>query len=392
MASSIPRRFCKPEMLRKIGTRYLVEFLTPYASYLSGRNLDLPVINSHDDYKIDYDLLSDILLDPNSETPSELSEALFYVNELSSNDAFDILQEAIKGTELDAKISSRASACDLAIQIWMTNRELIERIHAEQYITNIRSFRYFKTEKDPVPEFTTPSRQTIHAIEDDLNDWFNSKRRGRSAKISMLPKGTYVWFLVRHGEPFTRESVIEDGKSAPLFFQPEKTDVVIYNTFLGEVRIHAKSKGAIDKYREVFGLHLFDDKEFFTDESKFTLEPLITDREQSLLCGDVPEILDIKLVEISIFRGGAHGMTEVRKADDLFAAIQDGGYDFIPSRNSITKASFKVLFKGAKSPRTISINSGNRAQFKRDDDAEHLEKWLGLRGFIRARVTEVVGA
>ena len=43
---------------------------------------------------------------------------------------------------------------------------------------------------------------------------------------------------------------------------------------------------------------------------------------------------------------------------------------------------FQIKFSDSKTPRTVTLSSGNRAQFKRDDDAEILEEWLIRRGFI----------
>jgi len=48
----------------------------------------------------------------------------------------------------------------------------------------------------------------------------------------------------------------------------------------------------------------------------------------------------------------------------------------------LSKASFQIKFADSKTPRTVTLSSGNRAQFKRDDDAEVLEKWLIRRGFV----------
>ncbi|MFM2007980.1 MAG: hypothetical protein RLZZ09_3635, partial [Pseudomonadota bacterium] len=53
-----------------------------------------------------------------------------------------------------------------------------------------------------------------------------------------------------------------------------------------------------------------------------------------------------------------------------------------PSGGKITKAVFEVQFANSKSPRTVTVYAGNRALFKRDGDAEIIELWLTLRGFL----------
>lgn len=48
-------------------------------------------------------------------------------------------------------------------------------------------------------------------------------------------KPDFVWFLVRHGEAFTRESIIKDGESSSVYYSPEKYDLLVYNPETGEI-------------------------------------------------------------------------------------------------------------------------------------------------------------
>lgn len=70
-----------------------------------------------------------------------------------------------------------------------------------------------------------------------------------------------------------------------------------------------------------------------------------------------------------------------RKAEDIFASLEERDRT-IPNGGRLSKASFQIKFSDSKTPRTVTLSSGNRAQFKRDDDAEILEEWLIRRGFI----------
>ncbi len=88
-------------------------------------------------------------------------------------------------------------------------------------------FEYFKCTRETIPDFVEPSDETVAALEADLDEWFAKKRRGRASKVFVYVKEDFVWFLVRHGEPFTRESIIKDGKSKSLFYRPEKYDVLV---------------------------------------------------------------------------------------------------------------------------------------------------------------------
>ena len=381
MATFNLRRFSKPEMLRRIDREHLIAFLEPHTDYFSARGVELPSLNTEDE--LDYNALSEVLLNPSTSTPEDLAEALYYVNEMSTPEGFDSIQDAIDGTGIDVVIDKDAARADLAIQVWMKDRDLIERLHAEQFLFRPRSFEYFRATNGSIPEFEEPSEETIRALEADLDEWFSKKRRGRASKVFMYVKPDFVWFLVRHGEPFTRESIIKDGESSSVYYRPEKYDVLVYNPETGEIRMNARSKGEKELYRTKFGQHFFGDSEFFSGKSKFTLEPLREVGEDSLLCDDIDGLEWVRLKEFQIFRGGSQKEVEIRKAEDIFASLRERERSF-PNSGPIIKASFLIKFADSKTARTVTISSGNRARFKRDDDADILEAWMTRRGFIIA--------
>jgi len=263
----------------------------------------------------------------------------------------------------------------------MQDHNLVEHLHAEQFLFRPRSFEYFKTDNGSVSEFEEPPTETIRALEADLDEWFAKKRRGKHSKVYVFPKEDYTWFLVRHGKPYARESVIEAGKSASQYFRPEKFDVIVYNPALGEIRMNAETKGEKELYRAKFGQHFFGSSDFFNGKSKFILDPLRDVGADSLLCDDINGMDWVRLKEFQISHYGTHKEIEIRKAEDVFAALEARGRG-IPNAGRLTKASFLIKFTDSKSPRTVTLYSGNRAQFKRDDDAEIIEQWMTNRGFI----------
>ena len=379
MATFNLRRFSKPGMLRRIDPEHLIAFLEPYADYFSNRGVELPSTDNGDE--LDYKALSQALLNPNASTPDDLAEALYYVNEMSTQEGFDSLQEAIADTDLDVVIGKNAAHADLAIQVWIQDQDLVERLHAEQFLFRPRSFEYFRTNNGSVPEFRVPPTETVRAMEAELDEWFAKKRRGKHSKVYVFPKEDYTWFLVRHGKPYARESVIEAGESSAQYFRPEKFDVIVYNPVHGEIRMNAETKGEKELYRTKFGKYFFGDSEFFNGKSKFTLEPLREIGEDSILCDDIDGMEWVRLKEYQIYHGGTQKDVEIRKAQDIFASLRQRERS-IPKGGPVIRASFLIKFKDSKNARTLTISSGNRAQFKRDDDAEIIEQWMTNRGFI----------
>ena len=373
------RRFSKPALLRAIAPAHLLAFLRVHAEYFAAQGLILP---QEDSEALNYTRLSEILLSPDQSTPPQLAEALFYVNELATEEGFDDLQAAIAETGLGLVVGDEVTPADLAIQVWLQAPRLIEKVHAEQRFLKARSFVYFRTHYPVVPDWTPPTEVTLARIESEMNRWFVQKRRGQYCKVYVYPKAGHVWFLVRHGKPYTREAVIEAGESAAQFFRPEKFDVLAYNPANGELRINAETQGERQLYREEFGLHLFGDKKYFNEKtSRFDLEPLRQLGEEALVCSDVEGIETVTLRSVEIDQGGAHKASEILRAEDLFASLKERQRPF-PLGGKIRKATFLVQFSNSKTPRTVTVYAGNRAQFKRDGDAEIIELWLALRGFI----------
>ncbi len=101
------------------------------------------------------------------------------MTELSTPEGFDSLQDAIAGTAIDVAIGEHAASADLALQVWMAEPEIIERIHAEQCFLRVRSFAYFKTQSLPLPAFALPSAATLVTLAAELDAWFAQKRRGK---------------------------------------------------------------------------------------------------------------------------------------------------------------------------------------------------------------------
>ncbi len=377
MATFNPRRFSKPETLRKVAKEHLIDFLRPHVDYFTSRGIDLPLDQTQE---LDYEALSNVLLNSDTTTPPELAEALYYVDELSTQEGFDSIQEAIDGTEFEATINDDITFADLAIQVWMHDRDLIERLHAEQFLHRPRSFEYFMTTGE-IQDCRKLNESELLLLESELNDWFEKKRRGRTAKVFVYHKPDFIWFLVRHGEPFTREpSLKENNEEGSEYFRPMKFDLLIYNPHIGEIRINAKSKGEKELYRKLFGKYFFGDEGYFDSSSKFTFDPLREAGADSLLCGDIDGLDEVKLKEVQIFRGGVHKEIEIRKAEDIFAAMAERDRNLSQTRG-IFKASFSVKFTDSKTPRTVTITS-NKAQYKRDDDSEILEQWFAARGFL----------
>jgi len=261
----------------------------------------------------------------------------------------------------------------------------LERLHAERYLVRPRSFESCLSTGTVLPDLHHPADAVLQALEDDLNDWFDTHKRGRGTRVFPFVKEDGVWFLIRHGEPFKREGTIENGESSSVFYRPEKFDVLIYNPALGELAIHAGTKGEKKAYCKYLGKHLFGSETFFAFEGvdgKYSLEPIRTDGAACLVCRDIERIDGVQLAELQFRHSGHLYHVEIHKADDVFAAL-DSIARQIPPSAVLLRASFKVSFTGTVRPRTVVIRPPNLTMYDRESDSALLERWMIARGFIR---------
>jgi hypothetical protein len=379
MATWTLRRFSVPETLRNINPTHLLGFLEPHRPFFRSRGVTLPQPDSDD--AIDCQALARVFVSPDTKTPRDLIDALYFVDEMATDEGMDeLLAEAEKqGLELEDDYD--LTAADVAVQIWLLNKDILERKHAERYLEKVRSFEYFQMKGSPPRPFKRPTDKQLHDLSRDLDNWFERKKRGRGSRIIMGDQSDSVWFLVRHAEPFKREESMDGSETSSVCYRPIKYDVAIYSPRVRELQINARSNGEKELYCETFGKHLFGDRKIFPSAKKYTLDPLRELGEDSLAPGDIDGIDWIKLCAVQFYFGGNPSEVVTRQSDDLFALFKSREKPF-PQGGRMIRANFRIKFSDAKTPRSVVIKPSNIAQFTRDDDSVLVEKWLEARGFI----------
>jgi len=312
-----------------------------------------------------------------------LLEAFYFIHQMATQEGMEHLLEAAERAKPPIEILGNPAPTpgDVAAQVWLKNRELLESVHARQFTENVRSFRSFVTAVTPVPAHRDLMAY-MDKIKHDLDNFFAKKKRGRHTKIFPYVHDGYATFLVRHGDPFERKGIIDDkGESVGVYYWPEKFDVLMLDSINGELRIHARSKGEWEEYRKVFGHRLYGDRDFFSVDSKYTLEPLQSIGEDAL--APIDGIDRVVLAEVYLLWGedGSYREKESHRADDVFVAFRARRRPF-PKEPLITKARFCVTFSDSDKPRAVTIKPPNEAQYMRDDDSILVEKFLKARGFI----------
>lgn len=379
MATSFKlRNFSNPAILKAIAKPLLTQFLQRYDVFFAGRQLSLAP-----QQEIDYERLASILMSPGEDTPPELLDALFFIDEMSLPQCYDDLLNKLPSIEIPASSLSEPTTADLAVLIWLKSPGTLETMHAEQFMVHAKKYDLFLPTIPVIPPMVELTETVINAIEHDLNEWFETQKRGRGTKVFVFRRDGLVWFLIRHGEPYKRQGTLKNAESSSIFFRPEKFDVLVYDPQLAEFSIHTDTKGEKKAYCKFVGKHLFGSGALFNVDNcgdKYTLEPLRTEGPDSLVCTDVEGIESVRLSEVQFRHDSSASHLEIHRSGNVFEALDAQGR-CIPEDVRLIRASFKVLFTNADRPRTVSVRPPNSAIFDRESDREVVSEWLTLRGF-----------
>lgn len=356
----------------------LLEFLKPHADFIASKGFDLPQPDGTiSDF--DYLMLTSILMKPDERMSASLIDALFFAHEMGTDQMMNKLLDLAKSLELD--IPCESTPMDVAMRIRVRDSLALEKAHSEQHISRSRTFEHYQADT-PVP-FCEPDDNRLAEIEAALDVWFENHKRGANTRVFVYPGEDEVWFLIRHGDAYKRESAVDGYGSKGVFYRPEAFDVACYVPSIGELRVHTKNKGEQDLYRRELSKLISGDSSFFPGLDKYDLDPIVYDGEKSLVVRDIDGIDWIMLIEVRVEKRRSHyKLLTTYAAPNVFLALRDDSIHFHPNE-IVTKAKFKVKFTGEDKPRTITITPPNKLQLCRDADAALIDVWLRKRGFVR---------
>jgi hypothetical protein len=381
MSTFNPRTFLNPDRLSTISPTLLFNFLNNWKPFFDAKSFDLTPLNSS---KPHYGEVANILLASDGTMPSDMVDALHYIDEMARDDAIDALLERAEDDGHKITVTGDSSSADAAIQVWQVNPELLIEVHAETLALKQQSFMHYAGKKTNRRDLMKHTPQEDAAIQSKVDDWFAEKRRGRGSRVFFFKNDKKVWIVIRHGKPMQREgSHNEDGSTGITFYRPQEHDVLVYDRKHDEMGVNCSSRPLREHYIEVLGEVLFGDRHYFNTATKYTLAPLATLGANALACHDVDGIDSVRLGEVKIPHGG--GLLTFQH-NDVFAT--DSAFIKMVLLGSISRASFKVKFTNSKNPLTVNILPANVARYSQKGDSRAVEEWLKKRGFD---ISEAVG-
>jgi len=386
MAGSNLRRFKNPEVLRNFSFKHLIEMLNRYKGYFDRMQFSY---SETDEENFDYDGLANIL--SNQMFVGEYEELFngFALVGATSQECFnEVLHAFISKSAYAGELTPTMSTADMALLVYLHDPEELNVLESDYAAVKKKSFSMRATRRDLHDLVITPEQ--ILAFEESMNDIFQSKNYGNTARVTLTENDSHeIVLLIRHGESYKRQGIVMNcKKSKTIGFQPESYNTLCINRTTGELRlgIPTSPKWMEDAYSTVLGKVLFDDYEAFSVPRINDLEK-IKELGRNVLIYHGDANVRISLVSVKAYISEESGMKEILEAEDgdLFRDMEM--YKFkLSSRGRIIKAKF--LVKIGKAERTITLDASNRSGYDYDDFGMIVDAWLRQVGIIRTLTKE----
>jgi hypothetical protein len=429
----------KPGVLKRIGRPLLTRFFEQFAPQLNSNGLSLPPPEISDaDF---FNSLAQLLMRP-EELPDSLNEALVAVDDLSTPQGFESLENEPGLAARQSLLKPESTREDIALQLWLADREFIINVHNRLRLTRLTVFEYAagsvgRAATDSAGRRTGPrvlehdgspltsaggtasqiqsggpgsmlpcagstpiglgeglgvralptaplDKAAIGTLTFALDRWFAINHRGsETTRIEVYPLRGEYWFLIRHGDVFIRAPKVRQQTTEILHYRPERDDVVVYSTALDEIRVNARTQGERELYIQQFGLHLRGSLDYFSHRAPYTLEPLRAQGAGALDADGLEGISTITLRELEILLNNNQRETITRQAEDIFrcAPLDPRQTSPIPDNVHLARAIFDIQFAGGRKAHPVEIRPPNILKVSRRSDPHAVQDWLLKRGF-----------
>lgn len=384
------QRFCDPDFLGQINPDFLGLFLSRFAAFFSEHGVSL---DRHDRH---WHALIQIFANPPEDTPDELVQALYYLDEVSQEEYRDHLAEVLwpfLSPDLSPPVQEW-STTDIAIKLWLENPSELERVHAKQLLHKQTGLEYYvvRHKQPPPPAPLNPNLDEAIAI--SLRLPLQTLQKGNAVRVFSFDRSVDACFVVNFGTAYQRAFKIENGETKAFGYRPVEHAVLYYSKKDGEAAIRANGVQVTNAVLQSIGQHLLGDKQVFVkadSPAKFTLEPLRTLGKQALACATCDDIATASLTEIRWGFGGGLNHKEHHTAADLFMAFEQAGKGerWIPHNARLRSATISFQQSRSAKARKVRLMPPNRASYDREGDCLFIEPWLRANGLVNSRAVVI---
>lgn len=311
--------------------------------------------------------------------PVTLFDALHQVRELSDEVGHDELIEGMGGP-LFACEATGLPYQDVALLAYLDHRDVFSRVRGRRAIAATRRFREFRGRA--TTPFALPQHQSIARLEEHLGERFHRRNRSHHCQIHAYELDGLFHFDIHHGRPRLRDAALDERgreiQAAAVEYRPEQVDRASYDPAAGFLRLTARDLRTIEDYCQVFGQVLFGARDWFSDLSVLTFEPLLQAPDAALR--PTRGIKDVRLVSAEVSCSGRTNMQLVFRSDDVFAAMAEHGTVNL-SLERLTRVGLRVTYAHGGA-RLTELGLPNRVTYDNHKDEPVIRRFLTERGFL----------
>jgi hypothetical protein len=358
----------------------LYQFLLPFRDYLCGKH---GLAWTDNMLKFPYSDLVRILAEPDDEMPELLKTGLFFIDELSNPKGTELLLYQLHedGIPTNGSIAQE----DIALFSWLHDSRILQSAHPELAALRSKRFEKYYYAYPVCPDL---SRECLIAMEDALNDWFDSHRKGRGVQVMVYERCGTILLHLRHGELLKHDTALQNnGMTKRIVYRPERygrLELMLSDCVLN---VHSNSKQENIIYRRMFGKYCCKNENLFFSESGdnlFTLDPLRDRGRDALICRDIDGLEWARLKELQtlILTKGGKEYHEIFKSEHcLFDDWEKTGRKYKDSAQ-FTRATFLIQVTGLARARSLTISLPGTTIYDRGREIDRLfGLWMKHRHF-----------
>lgn len=197
------------------------------------------------------------------------------------------------------------------------------------------------------------------ALEDDLNDWFDSLNKGRGVQVMYYVQDGTISFHLRHGELLKRDTALKNnGMTRRIVYRPERYDFLDYTPNERMLKIHSETKRENAVYRNRIGKHCFGDENYFfvgDGRKQYTLDPIREQGRDAIVCRDISGLEWVRLKELQTLIPDQNNYCEIFKSEHCLFDEWDRIGPRYRDTSEFTRASFLIQIAGLARPRSLTI-------------------------------------
>ncbi len=327
--------------------------------------------------------LHNILNRENDGVPIPLQAALIDIADLATELGHELIvaQSLERGVDLfaDGKTIARQ---DLAFAVYLDRPDLFRAAHARLQGLDAPTFAEFygKRSAHSPNQALEPE---IAVLRHRLSQAFQARNRTRSCRILVERLGSQLVFTFVHGAaPHATVSVDADQNRQRRTYVPECCEVVLYDKLTDRLSVSAPFPADQELYREVMGLVLALDEQYFRTWPAFRGDPLKERGSAALKIRGVLGLVRVTLPKLTLL---ARDLKESRLefvADDLSEELDRPPLSGILQLRSIGAWTFGVVVPQNPSPLGVDILPPNHFRFDRRLPLQPFREFLLAQGFL----------